>query len=288
MALGACLTQRDAEGNHQPVGFASRLLVGPEKNYSTTEQECLAVTWAVENFRPYLHGHFFTLYTDHSALQFLMGGGAARSTNRKHHRWLAELQSYDFASEHRPGKENVVPDALSRCFRVSVPTATNPLEPLCGPGLFFTVAPRPATHAGFHLDSTESGIPTASAFTLAACIASMYTTQPAGCWSPAAVLPITQRLSLPVISDLGHSGQVAAALARAVHDPQPVAYLVPDERARADRSAHCEWLQLLPMLRILDSVASGPPGADSWLVVAATAAIPCLKGQGLEIGRAHV
>ena len=108
----------------------------------------MAVTWAVEHFRPYLHGHFFTLYTDHSALQFLMGGGAARSTNRKHHRWLAELQSYDFISEHRPGKENIVPDALSRCYLAEHPYAQHWEETLLIELITYNSAGRAAYRAG--------------------------------------------------------------------------------------------------------------------------------------------
>ena len=115
-ALGAVLTQDDDEGHPRAIGYASRTLTDVETRYSATETECLAVIWACEAFRHYLHGHHFNLFSDHQALKFLMGGGASRSTNRKHHRWLAELQSYQFPICHRPGAENVVPDALSRCY----------------------------------------------------------------------------------------------------------------------------------------------------------------------------
>lgn len=118
-ALGAVLTQDDEEGNPRAIGYASRILSDVERRYSATESECLAVIWACENFRHYLHGHHFHLYSDHQALQFLMGGGASRSTNRKHHRWLAELQTYNFTICHRPGVDNVVPDALSRCYQLT-------------------------------------------------------------------------------------------------------------------------------------------------------------------------
>ncbi len=90
--LGAVLTQQDSDGCHQAIGYAGRILSDVERRYSAAESECLAVAWAVEHFRPWLHGHNFHLFLDHSALQYLLGGAAARNTNREHHRWIAELQ----------------------------------------------------------------------------------------------------------------------------------------------------------------------------------------------------
>ena len=81
--------------------------------------------WAVQQFRQYLHGHHFNLVTDHAALEFLLGPRAAASTNKKHQRWIMELQSYDFSTQHRPGEQNVAPDALSRCYSVSIVIISN-------------------------------------------------------------------------------------------------------------------------------------------------------------------
>jgi site-specific DNA-cytosine methylase len=119
-AIGAVLTQEDEDGNHYAIGFASRILHGPEQRYSATEGECLAIMWHVEHFRAYIHGHQFHLITNHSALQFLLGPRASQSTNRKHQRWAIELQSYDFTISYRQGSKHVVPDALSRCFSAHV------------------------------------------------------------------------------------------------------------------------------------------------------------------------
>jgi hypothetical protein len=65
-AIGAVLSQLDPDsGDEHPVAFASRALTAAKRNYGATEGECLAVKWAVEKFRYYLHGRHFTLRTDH-------------------------------------------------------------------------------------------------------------------------------------------------------------------------------------------------------------------------------
>ena len=173
-ALGAVLTQDDDDGNPLAIGYASRTLTDVERRYSATESECLAVIWAIEHFRWCLHGHHFKLYSDHQAIQFLMGGGASRSTNRKHHRWLAELQTYDFNICHRPGEDNVVPDALSRCYALSPAHRQEYLAALLSLTLStrdYAVCHRPITTHGFQFQHTEDGIPLATAARLAACMA---------------------------------------------------------------------------------------------------------------------
>jgi len=108
--LGAVLLA-EHDGKNMPVSFISRNLKAAEKNYSVTEQECLAVVWACEKFRPFVECTKFTVQTDHKALTWLMD---MKDPKGRLARWVLRLQGYDFVIDYRPGAINHVPDTLSR------------------------------------------------------------------------------------------------------------------------------------------------------------------------------
>ncbi|TLX68347.1 hypothetical protein E9993_23230, partial [Labilibacter sediminis] len=70
-AIGAVLGQR-VEGRFKPIYFASKTLNQAQENYTTTEKELLAIVYAFDKFRPYLILSQTTVFTDHSALKYLM------------------------------------------------------------------------------------------------------------------------------------------------------------------------------------------------------------------------
>uniref|UniRef100_A0A3P9KG95 Gypsy retrotransposon integrase-like protein 1 n=1 Tax=Oryzias latipes TaxID=8090 RepID=A0A3P9KG95_ORYLA len=110
VGLGAVLAQGDP-GEERPVLYLSQKLQPRETRYSTVEKEGLAIKWALDSLRYYLLGREFDLETDHRALTWI-------NTMKDHHnrltRWYLALQPYKFNVRHRPGKQNIVADFLSR------------------------------------------------------------------------------------------------------------------------------------------------------------------------------
>ena len=85
-----------------------------ERRYSDSEREALACLWACEHWNFYLYGRRFTLVTDHQALKTLLSSGGSGQRPLRLHRWADRLFQYNFDVTFRPGRLNVVADALSR------------------------------------------------------------------------------------------------------------------------------------------------------------------------------
>nr|GEU79522.1 reverse transcriptase domain-containing protein [Tanacetum cinerariifolium] len=70
-AIGAVLGQCKSK-HFQPIYYASKTMTEAQIHYTTTEKEMLAIVYAFEKFRPYLVLSKSIVYTDHSALKYLL------------------------------------------------------------------------------------------------------------------------------------------------------------------------------------------------------------------------
>ena len=97
----------------RPVSYASRALTPAEQNYSQIEKELLAQVFGVDHHHTYIYGREITLWTDHKPLVSIISKPLASAPKRLQ-RLLLRLQSYDVRMCHKPGKEMVLADTLSR------------------------------------------------------------------------------------------------------------------------------------------------------------------------------
>ena len=107
-----CTLLKDQEGlGYALIGYWSRALTKPERDFTTTEKECLAIVWAILLLRPYQEGQRFTVRTDHDFLRWVLNLADAKGRLA---RWLLRLSEYDFVVEHRAGIKHQAADGLSR------------------------------------------------------------------------------------------------------------------------------------------------------------------------------
>ncbi|GJV37811.1 reverse transcriptase domain-containing protein [Tanacetum coccineum] len=109
-AIGAVLGQRKMK-HFQPIHYASKTMTEAQIHYTTTEKEMLAVVYAFEKFWPYLVLSKSIVYTDHSALKYLMNKQDAKPRLL---RWVLLLQEFDITIRDKKGSENLAADHLSR------------------------------------------------------------------------------------------------------------------------------------------------------------------------------
>ena len=69
---------------------------------------------AVDKWRHYLEGGSFVIRTNHESLKFLLQQKLQTRLQRK---GMRKLMGSDYTIQYRKGKENVVVDALSLCFK---------------------------------------------------------------------------------------------------------------------------------------------------------------------------
>nr|VZI49393.1 unnamed protein product [Spirometra erinaceieuropaei] len=110
-AIGGVLSQTDTDGREHVIQYGSRTLDKSERNYSATRREMLALVSFTKKFAAFLKGKPFIIRTDHSALEWLQN---FHEPEGQVARWQEMLADFDFTVVHRPGKQHLNADALSR------------------------------------------------------------------------------------------------------------------------------------------------------------------------------
>jgi hypothetical protein len=125
-ASGAVLSQKVPKSGREPskisdsqeeeyedrvLAYFSRTLSAAERNYSTHQQECLAIVSAIKYFHQFLAGRHFRLFTDHYSLATVMRW---KDPPMRIARWLQLLTEYDFTAVYKAGSTLCNADALSR------------------------------------------------------------------------------------------------------------------------------------------------------------------------------
>ncbi|CAJ0589159.1 unnamed protein product [Cylicocyclus nassatus] len=107
----AAVLRQDQNGEMRCIAYASRALNQHESRYPPIELEALALVFAVQKFRPYIDGAKCTVITDHAPLKALLHRKDLMGRLAK---YQIILQEYDIQIVYRPGKHNLLCDALSR------------------------------------------------------------------------------------------------------------------------------------------------------------------------------
>lgn len=111
LGISAVLHQRYKNGEIRPLGFMSRKLSESERAWSTPERELLAVTYGLDKFRPFLFNTKFKIFCDNQALSYVK---TMETPTMRLAKLALKLSEFTYDIVHIPGKQNVVPDFLSR------------------------------------------------------------------------------------------------------------------------------------------------------------------------------
>ncbi|KAL8442510.1 hypothetical protein Emed_007256 [Eimeria media] len=147
-SLGAVLLQ-----DGKPLGFISKKMNEQQQKYSTYQQELLALLTALKKWEHLLRPGLVTAYTDHRTLQHIMNPRSTALPNRMLWRWMSFLAEFPgLTITYKPGKDNVVADALSRNPRhqdTATTTTTKAVytPSIAAPAILATMAAR-ATRSG--------------------------------------------------------------------------------------------------------------------------------------------
>jgi len=112
LGIGGCLMQ-EVDGVRVPIAYHSQKLTQSQTQWSVFERECYAVISSFSKFNQYLQLKPFLLITDNQALAWVL---SHKRKLGKLSRWVAQLLSLPFYTEHCKSSDNPVSDCLSRLY----------------------------------------------------------------------------------------------------------------------------------------------------------------------------
>jgi hypothetical protein len=110
VAIGAVLEQEE-NGAVKPVAYHSKVLSPAERKWSTYEKEMFAIAEAIRVWDTLLRCVKFDVYTDHQPLKYFK---TQKPRTRRMDNYIDLVAEYEFDVHYKPGRKNVVADALSR------------------------------------------------------------------------------------------------------------------------------------------------------------------------------
>ena len=113
VGAGSVLLQEDDNGADHPVCYFSKKFNKHQRNYSTIEKECLSLILALQHFEVYLASSHapIVVFSDHNPLTFIH---KMKNKNQRLLRWSLMLQEHNLDIRHIRGRDNIIPDTLSR------------------------------------------------------------------------------------------------------------------------------------------------------------------------------
>jgi hypothetical protein len=111
--ISSVISQCCDNGLYYPVAFCSESLTGAERNYNTHDRKMYVIIRALEDWRHFLEGlpETFEIWTNQANLQYWTN---TQNLTQRQARWALWLSRFHFTLTHKPGKLNVLADALSR------------------------------------------------------------------------------------------------------------------------------------------------------------------------------
>jgi hypothetical protein len=97
----------------KPMAYFSEKLSGPSLNYLTYDKELYTLVRILETWQHYLWPKEFVIHSDHESLKYIRGQA---KLNKRHAKWAKFIETFPYVIKHKKGKDNVIVDALSRCY----------------------------------------------------------------------------------------------------------------------------------------------------------------------------